>query len=58
MSVNQLKEKAVDLEYDYLQRCYVENIWKIRLRRLGISLIALTGISVGVVTVNNFGRRN
>lgn len=57
MSVEKMKEKAVELKYDYLQGCYVEDIWKIRLRRLGISLLALTGVGVGVVTVN-YGRRS
>lgn len=55
--VSELKKRAVELKYDYLQGCYVEDIWKIRLRRLGISLLALTGVGVGVVTVN-YGRRS
>ena len=55
--VSELKKRAVELKYDYLQGCYVEDIWEIRLRRLGISLLALTGVGVGVVTVN-YGRRS
>lgn len=53
MSVKELKKRAVVLQYDYLTGCYVEDIWRRRLRRFFISVPLILG-GAGAIAI---GRR-